>query len=309
MPEIAIAIPTFLRPRGLGKLLHSLSELQFDREIAVIVADNDASAHQGADMCERLKSENYRWSLRAFVVPERGIAQARNALVAATLSDPTMRMVAMLDDDEWVAPEWLTNLLKVRLKTGADVVRGSVLRVFESEPPRWAARWEGIASIRSAADDNSPVEGAGNVLIARRCFEALTSPYFDPQFGLTGGEDRDFFVRLRTLGAQFARAEAAIAYEYVPAARLRLGWSLMRAYRTGNSDIRIALKYDSGVGSVMREIVKIFGALAAAPLLSLAFVLTPTRRLDGLQKLYRAAGKIGALLGHRYYEYSARSNQ
>jgi len=307
--EIVIAIPTFLRPEGLKKLLRALSLLETDANLSVLVADNDAAAHEGAALCSRLKSEGYRWTLDSFVVPERGIAQVRNALVMRALADPATRFVAMLDDDEWPEPHWLEALLRVQRESKADVVRGSVLREFETEPPRWATTWEGIAPIRYATGYDGPIEGTGNVMIARHCFEALSPPYFDPEFGLTGGEDRDFFIRLRAAGMRFIRAEDAIAYEHVPATRLTLSWSLMRAYRTGNSDMRIALKYRKGISAIAAEIAKISLALAAFPVLSAVYCMNPARRLDGIQKLYRAAGKIGALLGHRYYEYSAPQNR
>jgi GT2 family glycosyltransferase len=304
MADVAVTIPTFRRPDGLERLLKALGRLDTQRDIKVIVADNDAGAHEGADLCHRMTGEKYRWTLDAIVVPERGIAQVRNALVTRAFSDPATQFIAMLDDDEWPEPEWLEGLLRAQAETGADIVRGSVLREFEVAPPLWATTWEGIAPIHYAADYDGPIEGTGNVLIARRCFESLSPPYFDPQFGLTGGEDRDFFIRLGHLGMRFARTRDAIAYEHVPADRIRLGWSLRRAYRTGNSDMRIALKYKRGAGDVMREAAKILAALAAFPILCVAFAMNPTRRLDGVQKLFRAAGKIGALLGHRYYEYS-----
>lgn len=305
MPEIVVAIPTFRRPRSLEKLLKSLAALDTPRDIGIIVADNDAIDRKGADFCASISARNYRWPLRTFVVAERGLAHVRNALVTAALSDSEMRFVAMLDDDEWPEPNWLDALLDAQAGTCADVVRGAVLRVYETEPPRWAMHWEGIAPILSTSD-SGPIEGTGNVLIARQCFEALKPPYFDPQFGLTGGEDRDFFLRLSTAGFRFAQAGAAIVHEFVPAARLSLGWSLMRAYRTGNSDLRMALKYDRNILVIAREIAKILAALASVPVLALVFSLTPSRRLDGIQKLFRAAGKIGALVGHRYYEYASQ---
>jgi GT2 family glycosyltransferase len=305
VPEVIVAIPTFRRPQGLEKLLASLAMLEGRRQIGIVVADNDAIAHQGADVCGRLAAKGYRWPLKAFIVADRGIAQVRNALVSAALCDPETRFVAMLDDDEWPDPRWLDALMEVQERTGADVVRGAVLRAFESEPPRWALRWDGIAPILSASDQGGPIDGAGNVLIARRCFEALEAPYFDPQFGLTGGEDRDFFLRLSAGGNRFAQAGAAIVQEFVPSARLRLSWSLMRAYRAGNSDLRMALKYKRNALGIAGEVAKILAAFAAVPVLTLVFSLSPSRRLDGIHKFFRAAGKVGALLGHRYYEYAA----
>jgi glycosyltransferase involved in cell wall biosynthesis len=306
VPEVIVAIPTFRRPQGLEKLLLSLAAQETERRVGVVVADNDAIAHEGFDLCARLSAEGYRWPLKTFVVADRGLAQVRNALVSAAMYDPETRFVAMLDDDEWSEPGWLNALMNVQENTGADVVRGAVLRVFEIDPPRWALHWEGIAHILSASEHEGPIEGAGNVLIARRCFEALEPPFFDPQFGLTGGEDRDFFLRLYAGGNRFARAGAAIVHEFVPSARLRLSWSLMRAYRTGNSDLRMVLKYKRNATGIAREIAKILAAFASVPVLTLLYSLTPSHRLDGIQKLFRAAGKVGALVGHRYYEYAAQ---
>lgn len=306
VPEMVVVIPTFRRPSSLDKLLASLAALETQRHIGIVVADNDALNHKGADLCARLSARGYRWPLKSFVVADRGLAHVRNALVSAALSDPQTRFVAMLDDDEWVEPHWLDALLDVQESAGADVVRGAVLRSYEAEPPKWALHWEGIAPILSDSDDDGPIEGTGNVLVARRSVEALQPPYFDPQFGLTGGEDRDFFLRLYAGDNRFARAREAIVHEFVPAERLRLKWSLMRAYRTGNSDLRMALKYERSAVSIVRELSKILAALVSVPVLALVFSLTPSHRLDGIQKLFRAAGKIGALFGHRYYEYAAQ---
>ena len=80
MAEVAVTIPTFRRPGGLERLLKALGRLDTQRDIKVIVADNDASEHEGADLCHRLIGENYRWTLDAIVVPERGIAEQKPQL-------------------------------------------------------------------------------------------------------------------------------------------------------------------------------------------------------------------------------------
>lgn len=303
MPSIVVAIPTFKRPLGLERLLRSLAALETDATLRVLVADNDAGQHEGADLCARI-SAGYRWPLDTFIVPERGIAQVRNALVERALGDPTVAFVAMLDDDEWVEPQWLTGLTAAQRQSNADVVRGSVLREFEAPPPSWALEWEGIAAIDRPTGYEGMIEGIGNVLIARHCFEGLSKPCFDLQFGLTGGEDKEFFIRLSKLGLRFTRTADAVAHEFVPASRVRLDWSLKRAYRTGNTDMRIALKHGRGLGVLLSELSKIAGAFLAFPFLSIVYSLNPVRRLDGVRKLYRAAGKIGALFGHRYQEYA-----
>ncbi len=45
MPKIAVAIPTFRRPRGLERLLMALAQLETSADVEIVVADNDAVAH------------------------------------------------------------------------------------------------------------------------------------------------------------------------------------------------------------------------------------------------------------------------
>ena len=97
------------------------------------------------------------------------------------------------------------------------------------------------------------LESAGNLFIARAMLRAMTSPWFDPAFALTGGEDRDFFLRLEAEGARFAWADGARVYGDVPESRATLGWTLKRAYSNGNSDMQVLLKYRPGPATRLRE--------------------------------------------------------
>ena len=95
---VAIAIPTVKRPRSLARRREARSKLQTKAQVRVLVADNDIEQHEGQALCRSL--ENYRWPLTAIIVPERGIAPVRNALVQAALEDGATGFVAMIDDDE-----------------------------------------------------------------------------------------------------------------------------------------------------------------------------------------------------------------
>lgn len=303
MPKVAVAIPTFRRPRGLARLLDALARLETAAEVEIVVADNDADGREGFGLCQKLQP-HYRWPLAAIVVAERGIAQARNALVDHALAHIRPDFIGMLDDDEWPDPDWLEAFLRLQRETGADALRGAILREFQSAPGAWAARCQGIAPLRAASGVTQMIEGAGNVLIARHCFERLSRPYFDPAFALTGGEDRDFFTRLRLQGARFAWADEAVCTEFVPLSRANLGWALARAYRVGNSDMRVFLKYAPARTATLRETAKIAGAILFFPLLQILFTPFPERRVEPLCKLYRAAGKIAALFGRHHNEYA-----
>ncbi len=300
MAEVIVAVPTFRRPQGLEKLLRALENLQTMATVSVVVGDNDSDKHQGFDVCERLKA-TYRWPLEAIVVPERGIAQNRNALVAQSLKNPRMQFVAMLDDDEWPVAGWLDALLEVQTRIGADAVSGAVLREFETRPSRLAAHCDGIAPVRGVTGATHEIDSTANVLISRACLEAYR---FDPEFALTGGEDRDFFTRLARDGKRFAWSDEAVVYAYVPTSRSSLAWSLQRAYRAGNSDMRVKLKYGLSSSGKAREIAKIVGAVVTAPFAFLFFIADASRSADAVRRVFRAAGKVAAMFGRHYNEYA-----
>jgi succinoglycan biosynthesis protein ExoM len=298
--EIVVAIPTFRRPAALAVLLQALEKLDTSESLIVVVADNDAEGHAGYDLCRSLCG-HYRWPLDPIIAEQRGLAQVRNALVERALSYPDAAAVAMIDDDEWPAPVWLTELLAVQRDTGAAVVEGSIL--FDSAPSHGGG-FDGVTSIRRPSGATAMLEGAGNILITRACLENLRQPWFDPAFALTGGEDRDFFERVKAAGGHFAWSDEALAYTKVPEHRQSLAWLFRRAYGIGNSEMHIFLKYRPQAWARWREYGKIASALFVTPLLGLVLALAPRRAAEAWRRFFRNAGKLTALMGLRYHAYA-----
>ena len=295
--HVLITIPTFRRPKMLLRLLDSIARLETRAMISVLVADNDAQGRQGLEQCNAL-APSYRWPLRAVIAEQRGIAQVRNTLVAEALKDASVDFVCMIDDDEWCAPDWIEQLLRVQRRTGADALQGSVL--FAGQNGGACA----TPDIRGVTGPVAMLQGAGNLMLKAARLRAMTPPWFDPAFALTGGEDADFFMRLKSEGARFAWADEARAYGDVPETRESLRWILVRAYSNGNTDMRVQLKYRPASTVLMAESGKILGALLLSAPLALILAASPNRRATPLKKLFRAAGKLGALLGARYNEYA-----
>ena len=100
MPKVAVAIPTFRRPRGLERLLTALAQLETSAGVEIVVADNDAAATK-APISARRSRPLIAGRSTSIIANERGIAQARNALVEHVLGHSDAEFVAMLDDDEW----------------------------------------------------------------------------------------------------------------------------------------------------------------------------------------------------------------
>ena len=302
MPDVTIAIPTFRRPKGLARLLASLAALETEAGVSILVGDNDGEERRGFELCETLRRSGYRWPLEAFVVKERGISQNRNALVARALTRPAMQILVMVDDDEWVQPHWLDAFLRTQSAFRADAVEGLVIAVFEDGTT--TRHYEGVTGDLGPSGPMTMLQSSANILVTRRALEQMAPPHFDLQFALSGGEDKDFFVRLKAQGARFAWSAEAVIYADVPATRAGAKWAFARAYRAGNSDMRVFLKHRANIVSMMREIAKIAGALLLSPLLVLILAASPNRRRAALRKFFRAAGKTAALFGSQYQEYS-----
>jgi len=304
MAKVLVAAATYRRPKGLARLLDAIEKLETAEDVEVLIADNDAERSEGFTFCEAVRAGGYRWPLHAIIACDRGIAQARNALVGYAIDHTDAEFVAMLDDDEWPSSGWLDAFLRVQRTTGADALHGAVLREFDVPPGGWAARCQGIAPLRDRTGPIAMIHGTSNVLFTRTCLLGLARPWFDPGFALTGGEDKEFFTRLKRKGVQFAWADEAAAFAHVPASRAKLGWALTRAYRVGNSDMRVFLKHERRVGMVLLEMAKVLGSFLLSPV---QFALTapwPAWRTAALCRLWRSAGKFAAIAGAHFNEYA-----
>jgi len=302
MTEIAICIATRQRPQGITRTLRSLAALVTEREVTVIVADNDGAKREGVAAAEALRAEGYRWPLELLTVPEPGIPQVRNTLVEAALRLPDIRFVAMLDDDEAADPHWLHAMLACQAATRADVVGGAVLREMEGEVAPWAARHPLLQpKSRGASGVVELIDSTANVLIDAEALRALGDRPFDEAMALTGGSDKQLFTRMTRAGRRFAWAEDARVTELIPASRVTSKWLLMRGYRIGMTDTITAMSHSTPFKVATAEAPRIFGGFVLGSLGALT--LDRGKRIVRLGKLYRAAGKIAALTGNHYEEY------
>ena len=243
MPEVTVAIPSFRRPRGLERLLLALEKLETSAHVSVLVADNDAEGREGLALCETLRTRGYRWPLTCIVAEERGIAQARNALVEHVLAEGRADFVAMLDDDEWPDPQWLEAFLRVQQQTGADALHGAVLRAFESAPTPAAENCHGIAPMRERTGLVPMIDSTSSVLIRRACFEGLAKALLRSQFRAHRRRRPRLLRASETARNALRLGRRGYRHSWVPVSRASFGWVLQRAYRTGNSDMRVFLKH------------------------------------------------------------------
>lgn len=222
-----IMICTFRRPH-LGETLASLSRQKDAGPFSVIVADND-DVPSARDKVATM-SGDLPYPVTYIHAPARNISIARNACLDAATAD----FVAFLDDDEIAAPDWLSRLRQKQRQTGADAIFGPALAVYGAQAPAWMVDQDHHSNIPKRRGEIVETGHSCNALLAW-AGKPWESERFDLSRGKTGGEDTEFFFRLRQMGAHFEIAEDAIVTEDVAPNRLNAEWLTKRQFRAGQS--------------------------------------------------------------------------
>ncbi len=249
--HIAICVCTYRRPKGLEAALSGIAAQRFAGvrpRLGVVVVDNEGS-EKTRSICDEF---NNRHDLNITYVHEarRGISQARNAGLDNLPDDADF--VAMIDDDEVPAPDWLDRLLSAQRQTDADVVHGPVAPVFPDGAPSWIVdgRFFGWPRSRFGREPSErPHLGelrtaATNNVLVRLALVRRLRARFDPSLGLTSAEDPVFFDDLHHAGARIVWSSDAWVSETIPAERARFSYLWRQAFRIGNQKLLLGLRSD-----------------------------------------------------------------
>lgn len=229
--SISVCVCTYKRPQMLANLLTKLQDQKTNQRFSysIVVVDND-SEQSGRAVTESFQNKG-KIRIEYHVEQVQNIALARNK--AVQMADGNF--FALIDDDEYPIDEWLLHLYKTITEYKAEGILGPVIPKFDIVPPTWVVKgklWE-RKRFSTGFCIKSPIDTrTSNVLLSKVLFDNNEMP-FDPQFGLTGGEDTDFFKRMMKKGARFVWCNEACVYETIPAERLTRAYFLKRAMLRG----------------------------------------------------------------------------
>jgi GT2 family glycosyltransferase len=296
--SVAVCVITYRRPESLGRLLDAFATLDIDTSMTVtfVVVDNDADGSSRAVVDAAKLSGPVAYA----VEPELGIPFARNRAVEEAAAQD---FVAFIDDDEEPDAAWLAELVAMQRRTGADVVTGPVLPVFQSSPASWVTEGKFFERPRFADGEVISYATTSSVLIDRRVLDRHPKP-FNEAMRFTGGTDTHLFIRLRNEGAKIVWADRAIVRETFPASRTTMRWILARQYRRGNTLSLCHCDLDRSPRRKLRQLGA--GAWAIARGIgrgALGLVRGRVELVRGLQLVWLGAGLVTGVFRLAYDEY------
>lgn len=297
---IVVGIPTYKRPELLRGLLLEVTKQAEGQAISVVVADNDCDP-----AVVRVAEEvGARTSVPITVrpVPERGISQARNALITAAYEvDPDWEHLVMYDDDGLPEPGALMALVGCARHYDADCASGPVDMGVTPDYPTLVRSYLHATSAPRAEGLAESLDGGQNLLLARRLVDRLDAPWFAPHRGLSGGEDFAFFLRARALGARFVWCPHAVVHEPLPAERLSNRAALRRAFEENAANADTEVEF-FGYGHTLAAL----GRSLRWPFVNVAGAVhhrDPERLAGVAVSLCGVVGRAAGLAGHRPKPY------
>lgn len=236
---VAVYVCTYRRNDALARMLDSLETAAAKAlpavELAVVVIDDnpDGRARSVVDTSTR----SFPLGLHYRHCGEGNIAAARNTGLQAAME--LADWVAMVDDDQIVVPEWLTELVRVQTETGADAVTAPVYARFPDDSPGWL-RNQPFAELWNTAlkPDGAPVTDlqTANSMIRTAFLEANPEVRFSRDLGSVGGEDMVFYRAALAAGLKAHYSRDAVNWELETAERATYRYQLRRCLWHGNTE-------------------------------------------------------------------------
>jgi GT2 family glycosyltransferase len=243
--RISVILCTYNRCDSLAIALNSVATSQFRRPVdwEVLIVDNNSKDNTRAvaeEFCRR-----YPNAFRYIFEQKQGKSNALNRGIC----ESTAELLAFMDDDVIVEPDWLENLTAPLEDATLAGVGGRIVSPLDFSPPEWLAMsgpydMSGILALfdkgANAKELTDPPFGT-NMAFRRQVFEefGLFRTDLGPCPGSEiRGEDTEFGQRVLRRGVRLWYQPTAIVHHAVLENRLEKSYFLRFLYDHGRASIR-----------------------------------------------------------------------
>ncbi len=163
---------------------------------------------------------------------ENNISMGRNIVFDNAEHD----LIALIDDDEFPTPGWLTNLVDTLRSNACGIVAGPAYPLYLFDTPQWIRSLDLHNAMGKHTGDKIQICPTANVLIDKT---RIAGSLFNTEYGRTGGEDSEFFLRQYDANVDMRWSNEAAVYEYIPEAKSTSRYMIKRCILQGTLNRRI----------------------------------------------------------------------
>ena len=259
MKKLSIVVATYNRAPYLLRTLESLARQTLSPGLFEILVVNNNSSDNTPEVVAGFAGSHPQLQVRMVTETSQGISYARNCGIASSVG----QYIVFIDDDEEANP-------------GLDAAGGAVVPVYEAPLPAWYSYYieKMITGAFDLGDRMVPFRGkrypgVGNSGFRRRLFDRFGN--FNTALGRSGanpmgGEEKDFFMRVRAQGIRYYYVPGAEIYHITPASKLTRAYFERLTRMIGVSE-RVRTRSEGGVSfpkRLLAEAVKWGGACVFA---------------------------------------------
>ena len=247
--------------------------------------------------CQRLVAELSQsappaWEVVYVHEPRLGIPIARNRALDVAL-DLGADWIAIIDDDETAAPDWLAKMVEATRTHTADVLQGHVEYLYGPDAPDWLPR-----KTRRTRPSGTQLETAFTNNVWMKADVAKSGLRFDEGMQFTGGSDSDFFYRVAEKGWVLCWVNDAVVSEVVCGDRLSMRWQMQRAMRVAANATASHVKRKGLTSALVRHVPRGSRRFLRGSVVGLAgLVMLPLSRTVGLRTVCRGLCDVWSGIG------------
>lgn len=231
--NVTVLIATYNRAAMLGETIDAFAAQRTPPALRweLLVVDNN-SRDDTRGVVDRY-AQDFIVPLRYLFEPRQGKSHALNAGIRVAQGE----VIAFIDDDVLVPPDWVATVQRVMDRWSADGAGGRILPRWEISPPQWLVKSPLLRARLALVEVEAPevlaipmtgqarIWGA-NMVLRRTVFDQIGG--FDVRLGPTGTravnyEDYDMLERAITSGHKVVYDPELTVYHRIPAARMRKG--------------------------------------------------------------------------------------
>ena len=298
LPEISVIIPTNRKPEVVRECLRGLAAQSFSSSRFEVLVINDGNCHDLQPLAQSFQADGL--NVRVIDIPQSGPGPARNHGASAAAGP----LLLFTDDDCVPEPGWIAALAEASARSPEALLGGAVHNLLTHRPASEASQL--LVEFLYSHYNRDPLDArfftSNNIAARREVF--FSHGGFDPDFGLSAGEDRDLCTRWRERRGKLV---------YVPSARIghahdltiRKFWKQHFCYGKGAAGYWEARR-KAGSGSLVVESTGFYRNLLLYPLRhrSLPRAIAPTflfilSQLANALGFFTAAGRLPAPAGKK----------